>query len=50
MLWSGGTQIKGKILSGKMIFCIVNEHTADDLSVNWMKKVSANLSKTSLEQ
>lgn len=32
------------------MFCIVNEHTADDLSVNRMTKVSTNLSKNSLEQ
>lgn len=50
MLWSAGTQIKGRILSGKIIFYIVNEHTADDLSVNRMTKVSANLSKNSFEQ
>lgn len=50
LLWSVRTQIKGRILSGKIIFCIVNEHTADDLSINRMTKVSANLSKNSLEQ
>lgn len=44
------TQIKGRALSGKIMFCIVNKHTADDLSVNRMMKVSANLSKNSLEQ
>jgi len=43
LLWSALTQIEGRILSGKIIFCIVNEHTADDLSVNRMMKVSANL-------
>lgn len=37
-------------MSGKIMFCIVNEHTADDLSVNRMMKVSANLSKNSLDQ
>lgn len=34
----------------KIIFYIVNEHTADDISVNRMMEVSANLSKKSLEQ
>lgn len=50
LLWSARTWIRGSILSDKIIFYIVNEHTADDLSVNRMTEVSANLSKKSLEQ
>lgn len=47
---SACTWIRGSILSDKVIFYIVNEHAADDISVNRMTKVSANLSKKSLEQ
>lgn len=37
-------------MSVKIIFWIVNEHTADDLSVNKMMEVSVNLGKNSFEQ
>lgn len=37
-------------MSDKIIFYIVNEHTADDISVNRMMEASANPSKKSLEQ
>lgn len=50
LLQSACTWIRGSILPDKIIFYIVNEHTADDISVNRMMEVSANLSKKSLEQ
>lgn len=50
LLWSARTWIRGSILSDMIIFYIVNEHTADDISVNRMMEASANPSKKSLEQ
>lgn len=50
LLRSARTWIRGSILSDMIIFYIVNEHTADDISVNRMMEASANPSKKSLEQ
>lgn len=50
LVWSLHTEIKGRLSSAKIIFCIVNEHTAAGSSLNDMMEVSVILSENAVEQ